>query len=148
MRPVGNEGGRWTLSKIRAEFRHVIPMLPRASSICRINLQVIEKTGAPNWMTMRTFLCGKFAGVEVQPSAGKREVGRYAINPAENSHLPFPRQERAMFRLRRIRSLQKFAALNSSVHNDFNQERHLTGRTTFKERRAAALAEWRQFCAA
>ncbi|MFY8100638.1 MAG: IS6 family transposase, partial [Allorhizobium sp.] len=77
----------------------------------------------------------------------KREVGRWINNRAENSHQPFRRRERAMLRFRRMRSLQKFAAVHGSVHNHFNQERHLSSRPTFKERRAAALNEWRQLCA-
>jgi len=45
-------------------------------------------------------------------------------------------------------SLQKFAAIHSSVHNHFNQERHLYSRENFKLNRAAALAEWRELSAA
>jgi hypothetical protein len=45
-------------------------------------------------------------------------------------------------------SLQKLAALHGSIHNHFNQERHLSSRPAFKDRRAAALTEWRQLCAA
>lgn len=56
-------------------------------------------------------------------------------------HQPFRRRERAMLRFRRTRSLQKFAALHGSIHNHFNQERTLTSRVIFKERRSAALAE-------
>ena len=41
-------------------------------------------------------------------------------------------------------SLQKFVAIHSSVHNHFNQERHLYSRENFKLNRAAALAEWRE----
>jgi putative transposase len=74
----------------------------------------------------------------------KRDVGRWLNNRAENSHQPFRRRERAMLRFRLMRSLQKFAALHGSIHNHFNQERALTSRTIFKERRAAALNEWRQ----
>ena len=48
----------------------------------------------------------------------------------------------------RMRTLQKFVAVHSSVHNHFNQERSLYGRTNFKLKRAAALAEWRDLCAA
>ena len=44
-----------------------------------------------------------------------------------------------------IRCLQKFAAVHSSVHNHFNQERHFYSRDNFKFNRTAALAEWRQF---
>jgi putative transposase len=78
----------------------------------------------------------------------KRQVGRGLNNRVENSHLPFRRRERAMLRFRRVHSLQKFAALHGSVHNHFNQDRHLSSRENFKARRAAALAEWRQLCAA
>ena len=45
-------------------------------------------------------------------------------------------------------SLQKFATIHSSVHNHFNQERHLYSRENFKLNRAAALAEWRKLNAA
>ena len=78
----------------------------------------------------------------------KQETGRWLNNRAENSHQPFRRRERAMLRFRRMRSLQKFAAVHSSVHNHFNQERHLNSRNNFKLNRAAALAEWRQLCSA
>ena len=53
-----------------------------------------------------------------------------------------------MLRFRRMRSLQKFAALHGSIHNHFNQDRTFISRQNFKERRTAALAEWRQICAA
>src|ERR1700753_2523955 len=76
-------------------------------------------------------------------SAGKQVVGRYANNRVENSHQPFRRRERAMLRFRRMKTLQKFASVHASVHNLFNQERHLVSRQTYKERRSAALAEWR-----
>ena len=48
-----------------------------------------------------------------------------------------------MLRLRRMRSLQKFAAVNASVYSHFNQDRSLSSRNVFKMNRAAALAEWR-----
>ncbi|WP_109261396.1 IS6 family transposase [Hyphobacterium indicum] len=72
-----------------------------------------------------------------------QEVGRWLNNRAENSHLPLRRRERAMLRFRRMRSLQKFAAVHSSVHNHFNFERHLNHRDRFKENRQTALEEWR-----
>ncbi len=46
-----------------------------------------------------------------------------------------------MQRFRRMRILQKFVAVHSSVYNHFNQERSLTSRDTFKLTRGAALAE-------
>ena len=79
---------------------------------------------------------------------GKREVGQWLNNRAENSHQPFRRRERAMLGFRRMRSLQKFSAVHGSTHNHFNQERHLISRTIFKERRTAGMAEWRKLSAA
>ena len=78
----------------------------------------------------------------------QRQVcGRWLNNRAENSHQPFRRREGAMARFRDIRTLQKFASVHASVHNHFNHERHLTRRSYFKEKRSAALAEWRQLAA-
>ena len=48
-----------------------------------------------------------------------------------------------MERFRRMRTLQKFAAVHGTVHNHFSQERHLISRNLYRERRSAALAEWR-----
>jgi putative transposase len=75
-------------------------------------------------------------------------TGRWLNNRVENSHLPLRRRERAMLRFRRMRSLQKFAAVHSSVYNFFNQDRSLSRRSNFKLNRAAALEEWRQLCGA
>jgi len=72
----------------------------------------------------------------------KQEVGRWANNRVENSHLPFRRRERAMLRFRRMKSLQKFASVHAFFDNHFNSERHLIDRQTYKTRRSAALAEW------
>ena len=72
----------------------------------------------------------------------KQEVGRWANNRVENSHLPFRRRERAMLRFRQMKSLQKFASVHANVHNHFSAERHLVDRKTYKTRRSAALAEW------
>jgi len=80
-------------------------------------------------------------------SGHRQETGRWLNNRAENPHLSFRRRERAMLRFRRMRSLQKFAAVHASVYNHFNQERSLTNRDYFKETRTAALIEWRGLCA-
>ncbi len=77
-----------------------------------------------------------------------QSTGRWLNNRVENSHLPFRRRERAMLRFRRMRSLQLFAAVHSSVYNLFNQERHLYSRQNFKLNRTTALDEWRQLCSA
>ena len=53
-----------------------------------------------------------------------------------------------MSRLRRMRSLQKFVSVSSSVHNHFNFERHINPRIRFKQKRDAALREWRDLLVA
>ena len=78
----------------------------------------------------------------------RQACGRWLNNRVENSHLPFRRRERAMQRFRRMRSLQKFVSVHSSVFNHFNQDRSLSKRDHFKQNRTAALAEWRSLCAA
>ena len=88
------------------------------------------------------------AAMKVIGNADKQGSGRWLNNRAENSHLPFRRRERAMLRFRSMRCLQKFVAVHASVHNHFNQERHLCSRSNFKLNRAAALAEWRQLSVA
>jgi putative transposase len=81
-------------------------------------------------------------------NAGRQECGRHLNNRAENSHLPFRRRERAMSRFRRMRSLQKFASIHSSVYNHFNHQRNIESRARFKSLRDAALLEWRELIAA
>lgn len=80
-------------------------------------------------------------------NANRQETGRWLNNRAENSHLLFRRREKIMTRFRSMRSLQKFAAVQSSVYNHFNLERHFYRREDFKRNRSAALAEWRQLAA-
>ena len=81
-------------------------------------------------------------------NAQKQETSRWQNNRGENSHQPFRRRERAMLRFRQMKSLQKFTAVQASVHNHFNLERHLYSRENFKLNRTAALAEWCQLGAA
>lgn len=88
------------------------------------------------------------AAMKVVGNVDKQETGRWLNNHAEDSHQPFRRRERVMLRFRRMRTLQKFAAVHGSVHNHFNAERHLYSRSNFKLNRAAALTDWRSLCAA
>jgi putative transposase len=83
------------------------------------------------------------AALKVIGAADLQETGRWKNNRAESSHLPFRRKERAMARFRRMKTLQKFSSVHASVHNHFSQERHLISREQYRERRSAALAEWR-----
>jgi putative transposase len=74
----------------------------------------------------------------------RHDMGRWANNRVENSHLPFRRRERAMLRFRQMKTLQKFAPVHDGLHNHFNSEGHLVDRQTYKTRRSAALAEWQE----
>ncbi len=87
------------------------------------------------------------SAMKVIGNSDRQLTGRWLNNRAENSHQPFRRRERAMAKFRSAKSLQKFASIHSSLHNHFNQERHLYNRRTFKLNRSAALAEWRQLAA-
>jgi putative transposase len=80
-------------------------------------------------------------------AADRHEVGGRLNNRAENSHQPFRRRERAMQRFRNVKTLQKFSSVHAQVHNHFNQERHLVSRELYKQRRSAALEEWRALSA-
>ena len=46
-----------------------------------------------------------------------------------------------MLRFRRMHTLQKLSTVHASVHNYFNQERHLVSRDVYKARSSAAPAE-------
>ena len=84
--------------------------------------------------------------------SGLQQAGRWLNNRAENSHLPFRRREHAMLRFRRMQSLQKFAAVHSSVYNHFNQpsgprapgaRRTRCPRSAHPSRRTADWCRWR-----
>ena len=87
------------------------------------------------------------AAMKVIGNEDREETGRWLNNRAENSHQPFRRRERAMAKFRSVKSLLKFVSAHASIHNHFNQGRHLNPRDDFKKNRATALAEWRQLAA-
>jgi putative transposase len=84
------------------------------------------------------------AAMKVIGNARRQECGLHLNNRAENSQLPFRRRERAMLRFRRMRSLQKFVSIHSSVYNHFSFERYINTKIRFKQRRDAAFREWRE----
>ena len=108
--------------------------------------KTLKRHGSPETITTDGLRSYGAAMTELGNTA-KREVGRWANNRVENSHLPFRRRERAMLRFRQMKSLKKFASVHANVHNHFNQERHLVDRQTYKKRRSAALAEWQTLMA-
>ena len=65
------------------------------------------------------------AAMKVIGNEARQVTGTWLNNRAENSHQAFRRREGAMARFRDIKTLQKFASIHASIHNHFNQERHL-----------------------
>ena len=68
--------------------------------------KALKRHGSPKAITtdgLRSY----GAAMKELGNAGKREVGRWANNRAENSHQPFRRRERAMLRFRRMKTLQQ-----------------------------------------
>nr|WP_298932125.1 IS6 family transposase [uncultured Erythrobacter sp.] len=72
----------------------------------RFMKKALKRHGSPAEITTDGLTSYKAAMRELS-NTGKQEVGRWANNRAENSHLPFRRRERAMIRFRQMKSLQK-----------------------------------------
>ena len=136
---------RWRTVDAEALERDMTQKRGKKAAFKFLRTPLLRHGGTEAIDTARLVLDG--AVVTIPGVAGKRETGRCMNNQPENSHQPFRRRERAMPRFRRMRSLQRFAALHGSIHNHFNSERS-RNRQTFKDRRTAALAEWRHLCAA
>ena len=106
----------------------------------------MKRYGRP-WIIVTDRLRSYGAAMKVIGNMKRQECGRWLNNRAENSHQPFRRQEGAMAKFRDAKTLQKFASVHASIHNHFNQDRHLNRRDIFKRNRSAALAEWRHLAA-
>ncbi|MBC2666678.1 IS6 family transposase [Novosphingobium flavum] len=107
----------------------------------RFMKKALKRHGSPEAITTDGLRSYRAAMTELGCEQ-KQELGRWANNRCESSHLPVRRRERAMLRFRRMKTLQKFSSVHASVHNHFSQERHLVDRQTYKLRRSAAWAEW------
>jgi len=110
-------------------------------------VKIMKKHGSPAIITTDKLSSYRAAfndiGVEERQLYGGRSNNR-----CENSHLPFRRRERAMQKFKSCAMLQKFTSYHAQIYNHFNHERHLETRQSFKQKRAAALTEWFNFCAA
>jgi putative transposase len=104
--------------------------------------KALKRHGSPEAITTDG-LRSNGAPLKELSSREKQEVGRWANNRVENSHLPFRRRERAMLRFRRMRTPQKFASVHATVHAPFHHERHLVDRQAYKKGRSEAPAEWK-----
>ncbi|KCZ86116.1 ISHne6, transposase [Hyphomonas adhaerens MHS-3] len=117
------------------------------ASALRFMRKAMKQYGAPQAVeTDRLRSYG--AAIREIGNAHHRATGRHLNNGAENSHQPFRRRERAMSRFIRMRSLQKFASIHSSVCNHFNHQQNIESRAKFKSLRDVALLEWRELIAA
>jgi len=105
--------------------------------------KAMKRYGSPHFVVTDKFR-SYGAAMKIIGNAQKQETDCWRNNRSENSQQPFRRREQAMLRFRQMKSLQKFSAVHSSVHNHFNLERHLYNRENFKLNRAVALTEWRQ----
>ncbi len=105
--------------------------------------KIMKRYGAPK-IIVTDKLRSYRAAMKMIGNENRQETGRWLNNRAENSHQPFRRRERAMIKFRSAKSLQKFVSIHSSIHNHFNQERHLNSRKNFELKRETALSEWRQ----
>jgi putative transposase len=76
--------------------------------------------------------------------AGRQDITRWLNNRAENSHQPFRRREQAMQRFRSDATLRNFVSVHAAIQDHFNLDRYFARQTEFRQRRDAALAEWRQ----
>jgi putative transposase len=108
--------------------------------------RIMKRYGQPRKI-VTDGLCSYSAAMKELGNTDRQEAGGRLNNRAENSHQPFRRRERAMQRFRSTQTLQKFSSVHAQVHNHFNQERHLVTRQVYKQRRSAALAEWRALAA-
>src|SRR5437764_4916064 len=78
----------------------------------------------------------------------RHEQGLRKNNRAENSHQVVRRRERKMQRFKSARSAQRFLSIHAAVHNTFNLQRHLVSRSTLRNFRAEAAAQWQDAVAA
>jgi putative transposase len=83
--------------------------------------KALKRHGSPEAITTDGLRSYRAAMNELG-NAQKQEVGRWANNRVENSHLSFRRRARAMFRFQRMKSLQKVASVYANVHNHSHGE--------------------------
>ena len=117
------------------------------AAVLKLLKRIMKKYGAPGSIVTDGLRAYSAAMNEIGVAAERHEVGGRLNNRADNSHQPFRRREQAMQRFRSMKTLQKFSSIHAQVHNQSNQERHLVTRQVYKQRRSAALAEWRALSA-
>ena len=137
----------WRAVDHEGEAEAVVTAKRDKAAALKLLKRIMKKYGAPRSIVTDGLRAYSAAMNEIGVAAERHEVGGRLNNRAENSHQPFRRRERAMQRFRSLKTLQKLSSVHAQVHNQFNQERHLVTRQVYKQRRSAALAEWRALVA-
>ncbi len=106
----------------------------------RLLMRAMKRYGHPQVIVTDRLRSYRAAMREIGIEA-RQQTSRWLNIRAENPHQPFRRRERAMTKFRSAKSLLKFVTVYASVHDHFNQERHLYSSKHFKFNRSAALAE-------
>jgi putative transposase len=108
--------------------------------------RAIKRSGPPK-IIVTDQLQSYRAAMNVIGNAKREECVGRLNNRVENSHQPFRRREGTMAKFRYVKTLQESASVHASVRNQFNLDRQLSNRATFKQGRTAALDEWSQIAA-
>ena len=113
----------------------------------KLLIETMRKHGSPKIITTDELVSYGAAFREIG-GVDRQLCGGRANNRCENSHLPFRRRERAMQNFKSCAMFQKYISYHAQIYNQFNHERHLESRQTYKKKCSAALIEWFNFCAA
>ena len=107
--------------------------------------KALKRHGSPEKITTDGLRSYRAAMNELG-NADKQEIGRWAKNRVEKSHLCLRRRERAMLRFRRMKTLQKFAPVHANLHSQlasppFGSTRNAAS-STDRPTRNAARPHW------
>ena len=131
MRINGETHYLWRAVDHEGEVREVFATKRRdRTAALKFLKQMMKRYGRP-WSIVTDRLRSYGAAMKVIGSLERQECRCWLNNRAENAHRPFRRREGAMDRFRDIKTLQKFASAHASIHNHFNQDRHLSRRGIF-----------------
>jgi putative transposase len=132
---------------VAAILPEAVATAPRDKAVAlKLLERILKRSGQPRRI-VTDGLWSYSASMKELDNADRQEVGDRLNNRAENSQQPFRRREWAMQRFRRPKTLQKLSSVHAQVHHHFNQERRIVTRQIYKQRRSAALAEWRALAA-
>ena len=110
--------------------------------------RIMKKYGAPRSIVTDGLRAYSAAMNEIGVAAERHEVGGRLNNRAENSHQPFRRREQTMQRFRSPKTCRSSARfMPRCTTNSIRSAISLRGRQVYKQRRSAALAEWRALVA-